>query len=214
MASSRNLVAVAVLIASVLILQGGSASADDGARGAALFKTCAACHGEDAGGNQQLAAPAIAGLDQWYVEAQLVKFRSGARGAHPDDQEGMRMRPMARVLEKDSDVTAVAAHVAGMPAVKSLPTIAGGDSKRGAVLFTPCGACHNADGSGNPQLNGPSLLNASDWYLLKQLEKFKSGVRGANPEDPTGALMRPMAITLPDDQAMRDVVAYIMTLPN
>ena len=30
--------------------------------------------------------------------------------------------------------------------------------------------------------------------------------------DKTGALMRPMANTLADDQAMIDVIAYIMTL--
>ncbi|MBI2301994.1 MAG: beta-galactosidase trimerization domain-containing protein, partial [Armatimonadetes bacterium] len=32
-----------------------------------------------------LGAPAIAGLSAWYVEAQLRKFRIGARGTHPSD---------------------------------------------------------------------------------------------------------------------------------
>ena len=35
------------------------------------------------------AAPAIAGLDQWYIEMQLGKFRSGLRGRHFDDISGM-----------------------------------------------------------------------------------------------------------------------------
>jgi cytochrome c553 len=37
-------------------------------------------------------------------------------------------------------------------------------------------------------------------------------VRGTNPADTSGALMRPMAQTLADEQAMKDVIAYIMTL--
>ena len=45
---------------------------------------------------------AIAGQAQWYLEAQLVKFKNGVRGAHPDDMEGSRMRPMARTLPTDA----------------------------------------------------------------------------------------------------------------
>ena len=34
----------------------------------------------------------------------------------------------------------------------------------------------------------------------------------AKPGDASGALMRPMSMTLPDEQAMHDVIAYIKTL--
>ena len=81
----------------------------------------------------------------------------------------------------------------------------------------PAGPCieasgHAVDASGNRLLNGPPLTHAGDWYLLRQLKKFKSGVRGSDAKDITGALMRPMAATLANDQAMIDVIAYIMTL--
>jgi cytochrome c oxidase subunit 2 len=79
-------------------------------------------------------------------------------------------------------------------------------------LYTPCTACHGADAAGNEQLKAPPLRGASDWYLLAQLKKFKEGHRGANPSDLEGAQMRPMAQTLPDEQAMKDVVAHIGTL--
>ena len=80
-----------------------------------------------------------------------------------------------------------------------------------AQLFAPCTACHGAR-NGWQQLNAPPINHASDWYLLTQLKNFKAGVRGAKPSDATGALMRPMAALLPDEQAMKDVVAHIMTL--
>ena len=59
--------------------------------------------------------------------------------------------------------------------------------------------------------SGP-LRYSSDWYLLVSLEKFKAGVRGSAPGDKTGSVMRPMAAMLTDEQAMKDVIAYIMTL--
>ena len=62
--------------------------------GKELFAACASCHGDNGTGQANIAAPNIAGLPAWYVEAQLVKYRSGIRGAHPDDLEGLRMRPM------------------------------------------------------------------------------------------------------------------------
>ena len=33
-----------------------------------------------------------------------------------------------------------------------------------------------------------------------------------SPGDVTGALMRPMSMTLPDEQSIKDVIAYITTL--
>jgi cytochrome c553 len=61
-------------------------------------------------------------------------------------------------------------------------------------------------------LGAPDIRFTGDWYLLAQLKKFKSGQRGTNPKDIKGATMRPMAMTLANEQAMKDVVAYIMTL--
>ncbi|MEW5852072.1 MAG: c-type cytochrome [Myxococcota bacterium] len=189
-----------------------SAAADGPARGKTLYANCVSCHGADGSGNHTYGAPAIAGMSTWYLEAQLKKFRSGARGTHPRDVEGMRMRPMSQTLASDADVTNVAAYVASLPARKPAPTVLDGNAATGAQLFATCTACHGATGAGNEALKAPPLSGNHDWYLLAQLRKFKEGVRGANPEDTTGALMRPMAQTLVDEQAMKNVVAHIMTL--
>jgi cytochrome c oxidase subunit 2 len=159
-------------------------------------------------------APSIAGQDAWYIEGQLRRFRDGARGVHPEDVPGMRMRPMSMWLAKDEDLVAVAQYVASMPSVSPEPTLEGTDVAKGKATYALCQACHGAAGEGMQPLNAPKLTGVSDWYLVSQLERFKSGVRGTNPNNPISALMRPMAMSLTDEQAMKDVAAYIMTLSN
>jgi cytochrome c553 len=201
-----------VFAALALAMLATSASAQDLDRGVQLYDLCAQCHGTAGAGNPAYLAPAIAGLPQWYVESQLQKFRAGYRGQHFDDIAGMRMRPMALSLQADADVTAVAAYVASLAPLAPAPVLEGGDAARGQVLYAPCAACHAPDGSGNAAVFGPPLKHESDWYLLTQLANFRAGVRGAKPGDTSGALMRPMSMTLADEQAMKDVIAYITTL--
>ncbi len=207
---SKSLLVLVVILAA-LVFASGPARAQGTARGEKLFKLCSPCHGDNGEGNRLFEAPALAGLSQWYIQAQLEKFRTGVRGAHPDDVEGLRMRPMSRTLRTDEDVVEVAAYVASLAPV-SQPRSLEGDPEKGKILYTTCATCHGANGEGNQQLFGPALNRSSDWYLLDQLKKYKSGVRGGNPRDTTGIMMRPMALVLPDDQAMKDVVAYMMTL--
>ncbi len=216
MALNRNHAATFALVAVACFVAGDSARADENERGADLYRLCATCHGESAAGYEATGAPAIAGMPQWYLEAQLEQFRDGTRGTHFDDIMGMRMRPMARTLMRRGDVESVAAHVAAMPVVKPEPTLTGGDAANGKAIYTAtCVACHGADGVGNQGMLGAAPLNhSSDWYLFRQVENFRAGVRGARAGDQGGALMRPMVLQLSDEQAIKDVVAYIMTLSN
>ncbi len=183
-------------------------------RGAELFQLCASCHGPQGEGNQLYLAPAIGGMPLWYLEGQLTKFREGGRGTHFDDLPGMRMRPMALSLrsEHGNDLADVAAYVASLPVQKPEPTLVGGDAARGAAHYAVCQACHGAQGEGVQATNGPPLANQDDWYLLSSLQRFKAGVRGSNPADANGAVMRGMAAILQDEQAMKDVIAHIVSL--
>jgi cytochrome c oxidase subunit 2 len=199
-----TLFALAALAAAPL-----AAAAED--RGVQLYQLCAQCHGPEGAGDPLSLAPAIGGMDPWYLKLQLDKFRSGARGTHFDDIAGMRMRPMALSLVSEEDLATVVAYVAALPATKPTPTL-GGDAARGQALYAPCAACHGPDGAGIQALNGAPLRGSTDWYLFRQMQNFRSGVRGTKPGDASGALMRPMSMTLPDEQAVRDVIAYITTL--
>ena len=205
---------ITAVVSSATLMFVGCASKPPGiAHGREIYQTCVPCHGAAGQGSHILGAPAIAGLPQWYLEAQLTKFRTGVRGAHPDDAEGARMRPMARTLWKEGDIPSVAEYVSKLPAVSVAATLPGGDPNQGRQRYTSvCIACHGPDGKGMEALKAPGLTHQADWYMLSQLDKFKSGMRGAHPSDITGSQMRAMAMTLPDSQAMRDVVAYIRTL--
>lgn len=180
-------------------------------RGKELFNTCAACHGPAGQGNRELGAPGIAGMNAGYIELQLQKFRSGVRGTNFNDTEGMHMRPMALSLHDDEDVKAVATYAASLPVARHAPVL-GGNPQAGQALYATCMACHGADGAGNQTLQAPRIAGVDDWYLAAQLRKFKSGVRGGNPKDTQGSLMAPMANSLADEDAIRNVVAYIETL--
>jgi len=194
------------------ILSGcGLGATSAAARGQQVFQTCVPCHQPDGSGNAEIGAPNIAGMNAWYVVEELEKFRAGSRGAQFSDMEGMRMRPMALSLDSDEDVHLVAQYVESLPPVRHAATLPG-DAQAGAALFATCSACHGDNGAGNPDLKAPRIAGVDDWYLATELRKFKSGVRGANPKDREGRLMRPMARTLADDDAVRNVVAYVETL--
>lgn len=210
MRTIRNLAGAVLALA---LLWPGAGAAQDDARGEEIYGLCSQCHGPAGGGNPAALAPSISGLPVWYVKAQLDKFRAGLRGGHPDDIAGMRMRPMSMWLRGDKDIQVIAEYVSSLPPERPEPLLEGGDAERGQQLYATCTACHLADAQGNKDLNAPPLVHASDWYLLRQLSNFKSGIRGADPADTTGILMRPMSMTLPDEQAMKDVIAYIMSLP-
>jgi cytochrome c553 len=199
-----------IALGASLVLATGSLG-DEG-RGKEIFSTvCSACHGPQGGGNQALLAPSIAGLDEWYIVLQLDKFRAGWRGFHSEDVGGQRMAAMARSLNSEDAVREVAAYVASLPPVKPTPTLTGGNPTQGANVYAACIACHGFAGDGNRVIDAPAINHASDWYLLEQLNNYRNGIRGSTPGDRNGPLMRAMARTLPNEQAMRDVIAYITT---
>lgn len=193
---------------------GSSVQAQDAERGRELYQLCGECHGAAGQGNELYLAPVIAGLPLWYVEGQLQKFRDGGRGKDFHDLPGMRMRPMALTLrnEHGDDLKDVSAYVLTLPVSKPPTTLEGGDAARGATHYAVCQACHGAQGQGVQATNGPPLANQADWYLLSSLQRYKSGARGSSPLDPNGAVMRGMAQILVDEQAMKDVIAYITSL--
>lgn len=209
----RTLALGAIGVAMLAVLPACLEPANAHDRGAELYESCLPCHGADGAGNQRVLAPAVAGLPQWYIEAQLMKFRAVKRGYHFDDLAGLRMRPMAMSMPTEDDVKAVSAYIASLPRPASHATLQGGNVEKGKALFNTCIACHGADGMGNQALNAPALAGADDWYMLEQLLKFKSKVRGDPALDPVGATMQAMTATLPDEQSMKDVIAYIKTLP-
>ncbi len=185
--------------------------AADMQNGKKLFATCAACHGIAGEGNQAYNAPALAGQEPWYTVTQLKNFQAGVRGAHSQDTFGAQMRPMAMITATPKAMEDVAAYIHGLKPVPRKATRKG-DVAKGKQLFATCSACHGPKGQGMKETNSPDLTLQQDWYLQRQLKHFRSGVRGAHGSDTFGNQMRLIAQTLPDDKAVDDVVAYVMTL--
>lgn len=180
--------------------------------GRAFYTVCGACHGAEGEGNLALNAPKLAGQEGWYLRQQIKYFQNGVRGSHPDDVYGLQMAPMAATLANEVTLNNVIAFIQTLPDSPALQTVSG-DVERGRELYEPtCGICHNIEGQGVWSVHAPRLAGMSDWYLVRQLQNFKSGVRGAHPNDELGFQMTSMVSSLKDDDAINDVVSYINTL--
>jgi len=84
---------------------------------------------------------------------------------------------------------------------------------RGRAIFeTTCAVCHGPDAQGIEGLGSPALHRQEDWYLVGQLQNFRSGMRGGDERDVRGLQMAPIAKALPDEQAVHDVAEYISSL--
>ena len=186
-------------------------AAGDVAKGKALDNICAACHGANAEGTAALNAPANAGQDPWYMIRQLKNFRAGIRGADPDDTFGAQMRPMAMMLSSDQDIADVVAYITSLD-LPEPPQTVDGDVELGKQAYETCIPCHGEFGQGAQALDAPRLSNQHDWYIVRQLENFKAGIRGGHQNDIYGAQMRIMSQMLESDERVRAVAAYIATL--
>ena len=77
-----------------------------------------------------------------------------------------------------------------------------GDAVAGQQKAAVCAACHGADGN-SAIAEYPKLAGQHDFYIVKQLQDFKSGARA-------NQLMSPMAMSL-SEQDMWDMAAYYAT---
>ena len=190
--------------------------------------SCIACHGEQGEGNKALNSPKIAGLQDWYIARQIRSFKKGIRGSHEKDIYGMQLRPMAMTLTADESINNVALYVStfkekAQPAITQTAKISTAEqasvsvtssSENGKTLYGVCASCHGADGAGNKALNAPRISGQKAWYIARQLGNFKSGIRGSHEKDIYGQQMRPMSMTLVNDQMVADVSAYVSTLKS
>lgn len=200
--------------------------------GEELYVACTFCHGLEAQGNDRRDGPALAGLQAWYIEKQIYNFRNGLRAYSEEDIPGKIMHGSTPMIRDEFTIKSISEYIAGLEpglpmarnAVGDRPFVwdspyAGldesivGDAAAGASTYNGiCMICHGAEGSGNEALGAGSLKYLSGMYMERQLMYFRDGMRGAHPEDVTGQQMAAMAKTLTTDQAIADVVAYILEL--
>jgi len=179
--------------------------------GAAQYAVCATCHGAKGEGNAALNAPKIAGQSPWYLKRQIMNYKKGLRGTHKDDVYGAQMIGMVATLVDEQAIDNVVAHIQTFPDA-AVDTTIEGNVASGQKHYNVCAYCHGGDGMGIQAMNAPRAAGMSDWYLERQLHNFKNEVRGGHSQDHRGKQMGLMSNILHDEQAVRDVVAYINTL--
>jgi cytochrome c oxidase subunit II len=184
----------------------------DAEAGKAMFATCTACHGDQGQGNKELGAPKLAGQGGWYLARQLHSFKAGVRGSHENDTYGKQMIPFASMLADDAAVNNIVAYIGTLPDSRPDDTSVGGNPERGKKLYATCASCHGDKGEGIWATNAPRLSGMSDWYMARQLENFRQGIRGTHRQDFHGAQMRSMARALKDEQSINDLLDYVHTL--
>ena len=87
------------------------------------------------------------------------------------------------------------------------------DLEAGEKLWKFCAFCHSADGFGQQRSDAPKLAGDAAWYTERQLRHFRNRTRGDHPEDMTGLQMIVYAVPLVNDKAIRDMAAFIETMP-
>ncbi|MDA0687438.1 MAG: c-type cytochrome [Proteobacteria bacterium] len=105
------------------------------------------------------------------------------------------------------------AWLANQPTFAETQSMAAPNLAAGQAQYAACAACHGQNGEGNQALNAPKLAGQQAWYIERQLNHFKVGARGGEG-DTNGAQMVAFAGMLTTDEAVRNVAAYISSLPD
>ncbi|MGM0633587.1 MAG: c-type cytochrome [Pseudomonadota bacterium] len=71
-----------------------------------------------------------------------------------------------------------------------------------------CTTCHGSEGQGNVAIDAPRIAGMERWYLERQMNLFRDGLRGTHPEDLPGQEMQPMAAIL-DDEKLEQVLDWV-----
>ena len=209
---------------------------DEGVPSEELWVACGFCHGPQGQGGPALDAPPLAGMQAWYVKNQLNAFKNRWRGMHPDDVTGLQMSIVSGIARNQATIDNIAAYIAALDPNPEPEIVRGeiapsdrpflwvseyaelqhpepADVNAGkAVYSTVCTTCHGERAEGNEALGAPQLASLPDWYIHRQLQYFKNGLRGTHEDDQRGRTMAPFAQTLQDNQAIADVATYIESL--
>lgn len=155
------------------------------------------------------------GIGQWTNDDLVTYLRTGV------NRFGIASGPMAEEVEHssahwhDADLKAVAVYLKSGNSLQPAPrALSAGDSRMvagKAIYFDRCSACHNASGTGEPnifpRLAGNPLIRAADPTSLAHVVLAGSRA-GSTDSRPTAPAMPSFAWDL-NDQQVADVLTYI-----
>jgi len=170
----------------------------------AVYVSCISCHGPDGLGSEAIHAPPIAGQRAAYLEAQLLAFSSGERGAHNADIWARQMALMAKPLS-DSDISSLAFFLSrqrgwAVPAVKADQPPTG---------FAVCGSCHGEKPSSAEDLDVPQVWGMPSEYLFRQLVAYRDGTRGQRASEGPSNVMSQIMNSSMTDKVLSEFADYL-----
>ena len=212
-----------LLSASVL-----EAASPDLENGQEINEVCAGCHGENGQGGKQGEYPRLAGQPAAFLVRQLELFR---------ERERPNMAMIEYVDHRqmpDADIADISAFLAAIELTTRLPPVdpndpgydalerlqqaervmqippAPGDVAAGSRLYRKeCASCHGRQGEGDHAKAVPMLSGQYTNYLWRQVDKYLSGVRIHDPEDPDDRLLAEF-----EREELQDIFAYVSTLDD
>jgi cytochrome c553 len=130
--SKEQSTAIAALVEKLPRVEPSPTLKTDVARGKEVYaERCMECHRFNGEGEIVFGAAPLVGLQDWYLAAQLRKFKRGIRGAAKDDENGRKMvQATANFVEDEEMVQSLAAWLIELqkkPAPKDTELIFGKD---------------------------------------------------------------------------------------
>lgn len=192
-----------------------------------INELCAGCHGEFGQGGKDGEYPRIAGMPMAYIVKQMHLFR---------DRKLDNMAMLEYVNPRDfpeEDVYDVSAYLAQLELLTRLPPIdesqpfdplerlqmarrvlniprtEEGDPDKGRTQYNKeCRSCHGTDGWGRNDREVPMLAGQHTKYLLRQVDKYRQGIRIHDESDPVELL------TQFTDAELMDIFAFLATVDD
>lgn len=180
---------------------------------------CQGCHGEHALGNDDMGAPRLANIGQYYIDKQLNDFAADRR---TPDGAGAAMNGFAKALS-DQDKYDVASYLDTLEYVddfSDLKALAEAGNKVGKPELgkdivmhgikgkvPACQDCHGFNGRASrfPRINQQKFV-----YLVNQLNNWRGATRANDPVVDKTGIMRGIAKKLSDDD-IANIAAYLST---
>ena len=215
----------ALWLLSAVVAQAADA---DLANGEEINEVCAGCHGDSGQGGKQGEYPRLAGQPAAFLVRQLELFR---------ERERPNMAMVEYVDHRqmpDADIADISAFLAAIELPTRLPPVdpnapgydalerlqaaervmqippAPGDVASGSRLYRKeCASCHGRQGEGDRAKAVPMLSGQYTNYLWRQVDKYLSGVRIHDPEEPDDRLLAEF-----ERDELRDIFAYAATLDD
>ena len=191
-------------------------------------ETCAGCHREHGQGGKAGEYPRLAGLPATFIAEQLLLFRDRAR------TNLAMVEYVDHPQMPDDDIAHIAVYLAGIALPSRLPPAdetapgfdsyqdlldakrvvqipqAEGDLDRGEALYRhECSSCRGSDGMGKADQGVPMIAGQYTNYLWRPVDKYLSGKRIHDKDDPDDELLAAFS-----REDIRDILAYVSTLDD